>query len=190
MEYMAVLVVAALTFGVCFLCDKGFDRIFRNKAQHKTGLSVRVNKRYGAFGAIAIALGIAAILTGMYDGWVLCAGGAVVLTIGICLVVYYATFGIFYDADSFVLTTFGKKSVTYKFKNIKSQQLYNASGNTVIELHMDDGRNISLQSAMIGVYPFMDVAFSGWCRQTGKTPENCDFYDPANSCWFPNMEDV
>lgn len=190
MEYVAVLVVAALTFGVCYLLDKGFEKAFRSKAQHKSGLSVRVNKRYAAFGTIAIAMGVAAIVTGVKDSWVLCAGGALVLVVGICLVTYYATFGIFYDADSFILTSFGKKSVTYEFKNIKSQQLYNVSGNIVIELHMDDGRNVSLQAAMIGVYPFLDVAFAGWCRQTGTDPKTCDFYDPSNSCWFPNMEEV
>lgn len=190
MNLLAVLLVAALVFGVCFLFDKGFDRIFRNKAQHKSGLAVRASKRYAAFGAIFIALGIAAIITGLSDGAVLMAGGVIVLVIGIVLVVYYATFGIFYDADSFILTTFGKKSQTYEYRHIKSQQLYLVSGSILIELHMTDGRNISLQAKMPGVYPFLDIAFAGWCRQTGRTVEECSFYDPSNSCWFPPLEET
>lgn len=190
MQYLTVLILAALVFGVCYLFDKGFEKLFRNKAQHHSGLSVRVNKRYAAFGAIMLALGTAAIFAGLGGDWLLIAGGILILIVGVCLIVYYATFGIFYDADSFILTTFGKKSTTYYFKDIKSQQLYTASGNTIIELHMKDGRNISLQAAMIGVYPFMDIAFAGWCRQTGRKPEECSFYNPANSCWFPGMEET
>ena len=189
MEYIAVLIVAALTFGVCFLFDKGFEKFFRNKPQHISGLSVRVNKRYAAFGAILFVLGLAAIFAGLSGTWLLLAGGVLILVIGICLFVYYVTFGIFYDADSFVLTTFGKKSATYSYRQIKSQQLYTVSGNPVIELHLTDGRNVSLQAGMIGVYPFLDIAFAGWCRQTGRKPEACSFYDPSNSCWFPPMED-
>ena len=190
MQYLAVLIIAALVFGVCFLFDKGFEKLFRNQAQHHSGLAVRVNKRYAAFGAILFVLGLAAIFAGLNDSWLLIAGGALILVIGICLIVYYATFGIFYDGESFVLTTFGKKSTTYRYLEIKSQQLYTASGNTVIELHMKDGRSVSLQSGMTGVYDFMDTAFDGWCRQKNKKKDDCPFYDPANSCWFPNMEDV
>ena len=190
MTLFAVLFIAALVFGVCFLFDKGFEKLFRNKAQHHSGLSVRINKRYAAFGAIMFTLGMAAIFTGMGNNLLLTAGGGLILLVGIGLFVYYVTFGIFYDADSFVLTTFGRRSVTYSYQQIKSQQLYIASGNTIIELHLTDGRNLSLQAGMIGVYPFLDVAFAGWLRQTGRKQEDCPFYDPANSCWFPPMEET
>ena len=185
MEYIVVILVAAAVFGGCYLVDKAFTRAFRSKAQHMSGLAVRNSKRYGSFGLIFVALGIAAVFTGVSDGWVLTAGGVFVLLIGICLVVYYMTFGVFYDDDSFILTTFGKKSVTYRYSQIKGQQLY-VSGNTVIiELHMEDGRAVSLQSGMEGVYPFLDKSFAGWCRQKGIDPDDCAFHDPSNSLWFP-----
>lgn len=190
MQYLAVLIVAALVFGVCYLFDKGFDKAFRNKAQHKSGLAVRLSKRYAAFGAILIALGTASMLTGLNGTTILIVCGALILLTGICLVVYYATFGIFYDADSFVLTTFGKKSTTYNFQEIKGQRLYIIQGGSVVvELHMKDGRSVSLQSTMDGTYPFLDVAFAGWCRQTGRKQEDCTFYDPSQHCWFPPLED-
>ena len=189
MQYLAVIIVAVLVFGVCYLFDKGFQKLFRNQAQHHSGLSVRVNKRYAAFGAILIALGFAAVFAGLSDGWLLTAGGVMILVIGICLIVYYATFGIFYDGESFVLTTFGKKSTTYRYLDIKTQQLYTVSGNTVIELHMTDCRSVSLQAGMIGVYDFLDTAFDGWCRQKSIRKEDCPFHDPANSCWFPCAEE-
>lgn len=184
-----VIIVAALTFGACFLVDKVFTKKFRGKAQHASGLSVRLNKKYGAFGLILFALGLAAIFAGINgSGLVLGIGGGVVLLVGVGLVVYYMTFGVFYDDDCFVLTTFGKRSSTYRYKQIKGQLLYNSYGNILIELHMDDGRTVGLQAGMKGVYPFLDKAFSRWCDQKGIQPESCQFHDPDNSLWFPMME--
>lgn len=190
MAWIPLLIIAVLTFGVCFLVDKGFTKKFRGKAQHKTGLSVRLNKKYGAFGLILIALGVSAIFSGINgSGLVLGIGGGVVLVVGIGLLVYYMTFGLYYDDDSFVLTTFGKRSTTYRFELIQGQLLYNASGNILIELHMKDGRTVGLQASMMGVYPFLDKAFFGWCRQRGIASEDCEFHDPDKSLWFPMMED-
>lgn len=189
MEFAGVILIAALTFGVCYLFDKGYTNMFRNKVQHRTGLAVRVSKRYGAVGLILACIGIMAIVIGITDGMVLLAGGIVVLLLGAGLITYYMTFGIFYDDDSFILTTFGKKSVEYKFSDITSQQLYVVQGgNVIIELHLKDKRAVSLQSTMEGTYPFLDHAFYAWCRQTGRDPESCDFHDPSNSLWFPVEE--
>lgn len=190
MKILGLILLAALTFGVCFLFDKGFTGVFRSKAQHKSGMAVRVNKRYAAFGVIMIALGVAAVLAGLSDSTVLVVGGIIVGVIGICLTVYYVTFGIYYDHDSFILSTFSKRSLTYQYNQIRSQQLYNVSGNTIIELHMTDGKNISLQAAMPGVYDFLDTAFHGWCRQKGIDSATCSHYDPDNTCWFPPMEEA
>lgn len=189
MDYVIVAVVIALVFGVCFLIDKGFTRLFRSQAEHMSGKAVRLSKRYGAFGLIMAALGVAAILSGLSGTWVMIAGGALLVVVGIGLVVYYVTYGIFYDTDSFIFTTFGKRSVKYYYRDIRNQQLYNNQGHLLIELHMADGNAVHLQSTMEGCFDFMDHAFSAWLRQTGKQEEDCPFHDPANSCWFPPVED-
>lgn len=190
MEFVGVLLIAAVTFGVCYLFDKGYTNIFRNKVQHRSGLAVRVSKRYAAFGLILAILGIMAIIAGISDGPVLLVGGIIVLLMGAALITYYMTFGIFYDDETFLLTTFGKKTVEYKFSDIVTQQLYAVQGgNVVIELHLKDKKAVSIQSTMEGAYPFLDVAFAGWCRQTGTEKEDCGFYDPSQHCWFPPMED-
>ncbi len=186
MEYIGVVIVAALVFGLCFVIDKGFTKLFRSQAQHKSGLAVRLNKKYGAFGLILIALGVAALFAG---GWLMIAAGCIIIAVGICLVVYYMTFGVFYDENGFVLTTFGKKSTFYRYGDIVSQQLYNSYGNILIELNLIDGRSVQLQAGMTGVYPFLDKAFAAWCAQKGINPENCSFHDPENSCWFPGVEE-
>lgn len=190
MEFVAVLIMAAAVFGVCFLVDKGFQKLFRSQAQHHSGLAVRLNKKYGAFGLILFVLGLAAVFMGLKDGWVLIAGGVVVMLMGIALVVYYMTYGIFYDGDSFVYTTFGRKSVTYRYDQIAAQQVYVVQGGgIVVELHMCDGSAVSVQLHLQGAEDFMNKAFSGWCRQKGIEKEACAFHDPANSCWFPPEED-
>src|SRR5699024_6231429 len=138
MEYVAVIVVMAVVFGGCYLVDKGFTRVFRNQQQHHSGLAVRLNKRYGSFGLILAVLGLAAIFSWLTNGWILIAGGSIILVVGIALLVYYMTFGVFYDQESFLVTTFGKRSIVYRYGQITGQQLYIASGNLLIELYMDD----------------------------------------------------
>ena len=97
----------------------------------------------------------------------------------------------FYDGETFLLSRFGKKEVTYRFSDIKGQKLYLVQGgNVIIELHMTDGNTVSLQSTMDGVYPFLDTAFAAWCMQTGRDPQSCDFHDPSQSLWFPTVEEV
>lgn len=188
MQLALIILVAAATFGVCFAADKGFTKVFRGKTQHKSGLSVRANKRYAVVGLLLVVLGVAAVFNGLRGEWLLLAGGCLLLVLGICLVVFYMTFGIFYDGESFVLTTFGKKSTTYRFADIQAQQLYTSYGNVIIELHMTDGRTAQLHANMEGVYPFLDKAFAGWLAQKGLTVEECAFHDPQNSCWFPPVE--
>ena len=185
MKIITVVIIAAVVFGVCFLVDKGFTKLFRSQEQHASGLAVRLNKRYGSIGLLLTVLGVAAIFAGLHKDWVLIVGGAVVVLMGIALVVYYMNYGVFYNEDSFLFMRFGRPNVTYSYKDITAQQLYNNQGHLLIELHMADGNTIQLQSTMNGCYAFMDYAFFAWLKQTGRTEADCPFYDPRNSCWFP-----
>ena len=190
MAIAAMILVIAVVFGLCFAVDKGFTKLFRSKVQHQSGKSVRLSKRYGSIGLIMFAFGVAAVFMGINNAeWVL-VGGAVLLVLGgIALVTYYVSFGIFYDEDSFILSQFGKSSVIRYFKDVRCQQIYLASGNVVVELHMNDGSHFQVHTGMAGMYPFMDHAFQAWLDATGRTQEDCDWYDPDNSCWFPPLED-
>ena len=191
MTVFLILLIAAAVFGLCFAVDKAFTKIFRSKAQHRSGLAVRASKRYGLFGVILSVLGIMAACVGIADGSVLLWGGIIVLLMGLGLAVYYLSFGVFYDGETFLLSRFGKKDVTYRFDQIKGQKLYLVQGgNIIIELHMTDGGTVSLQSTMDGVYPFLDTAFAAWCMQTGQDPQSCDFHDPSQSLWFPTVEET
>ena len=190
-QFIPILLVAAVIFGICYLVDKTFSKLFRSKAQHRSGMAVRANKRYGVFGVVLTVLGVLAVSVGVTDGPVLIWGGIFVLLMGIALAVYYLSFGIFYDGESLLLQRFGKKDVTYFYKEIVGQKLYLIQGgNIVVELHMADGSAVSVQSSFDGVYPFLDTAFAGWCLQTGRDPQSCDFHDPSQSLWFPTVEEI
>lgn len=191
MSPVTIIIAAALTFGICFLVDKGYTRLFRSKQQHKTGLQVRVSKRYASIGLVLCILGILAVFTGVGGETVLLIGGGIVIFIGCALIGHYMSFGVYYDADSFIVTTFGKKNPVYRFGDIRHQKLYMIQGGSiVVELHMADGSAVSIQTSMEGAYPFLDHAFNAWCRQTDQDPEDCTFHDPGNHLWFPNEEEA
>ena len=186
MSVVFILLVAAGVFGVCFLVDRLFTRLFRSRAQHRSGMAVRASKRYGAFGVILMVLGVAALIFGEN----LRVPGTAVLLMGAGMAVYYLSYGIFYDGESFLVSSLGRKSRTYYYRDIRAQQLYIVTGgNVIVELHMENGETVSVNTQMDGVYPFLDTAFAGWCLQTGRDPQSCDFHDPSQSCWFPAVEE-
>lgn len=189
MPVISILFLAALIFLVCFLVDKAFAKAFRSKAQHLSGTAVRVSKRYGLIGLILLILGVLALINSFGNAFLIIGGIAVGL-MGGAMVVYYLTCGIFYDADTFLTATFGKKDRVYNYNQIKGQKLYLIQGgNVIVELHMTDGKVVSVQTQHQGAFPFLDTAFAGWCRQRNMEPQSCDFHNPDQCCWFPEVED-
>lgn len=191
MEYVLIAIVVAVVFGLCFLIDFLFKRMFRSQAQHMSGQAVRLHKRYATIGIIMIVLGAIALMAAVSNEnarWLFVAGGCLILLVGVGLVVYYSSTGIFYDDDSFIYTTFGRKKKVYAYRDIQAQQLYNNAGHLLIELHMTDGSSVQVQPSMTGAVDFMDHAFRRWLQQTGRTEESCPYYDRSHSVWFPPVE--
>ena len=105
--YIALIILILAIFAICYGVDKLFTKLFRGKAQHQTGKAVRLNKRFGSFGLIVAILGLAGVFTGIGSTWLLTIGGVVLVIVGIGMIVYYMTFGVYYDADSFIFSPFG-----------------------------------------------------------------------------------
>ena len=183
--YFALIILMLVILGICYGVDKLFKKLFRSKVQHVYGKSVRLNKKFASIGLIVALLGLAGVFSGYGTNWLLFGGGILLIVVGTCLVVYYMTFGIYYDDDSFILSTFGRKSVSYSFRDIRGQMLYTSAAGILIELHMRDGRTVQLQPGMKDVDSFMNQAFAGWLKLNDKTLEDCDFHNPEQSCWFP-----
>ena len=187
---MDILLLAAAVFGLCFLLDKAFTKVFRSRAQHRSGLSVRQSKRYGSIGFALAAIGLAALITNSGNTAVL-VGAIILMVLGAGLVIFYLSTGIYYDEDSFLVESFGKKRLTYRYGDILHQQLYALQGGgTIVELHMADGSAVQVVSTMPDYDKFLNHAFTRWCAQKGLDPESCPFHDPANSCWFPAKEEI
>ena len=189
MTVPVVLIVAALTFLVCFGLDKLFTKLLRSQAQHHSGTAVRLRKGYAIAGLLLLLLAAIMLVNGMVDDSALMTAAFVLLLIiGIGLVVYYISYGIFYDRDTFLVTSFGKKNRVYRYSQITGQLLYRTNDAVMVELHLDTGASVAVYSNMAGAYAFLDAAFAAWCRQRDVEPESCDFHDPSNHLWFPSAE--
>ena len=180
----------AATFGVCFLVDKLYSKFFRNQAQHRSGLSVRQNKRYGSVGFVLVLIGIAALVFGNTVNALIIAGSAILIILGAGLILYYMSSGIYYDENGFLVEAFAKKRMNYRYEQILHQQLYlMQGGGVIVELHMTDGKAVQVVSTMPQYEEFLRYAFQKWCKQKGLSPEDCSFHDPQKNLWFPAKEE-
>lgn len=188
---MIYLLVIAATFGAMYLMDKGLTRLFRSREQHRSGTAVRLKKHYGILSLAMIILGILGILTFFFDGNViLLLGGVLVAPGGAVLGIYYLTHGIFYNDDSFLYVTFGNNAREYRYADIQGQKLYEIQGGTLlVELHMRDGRAVSVQFSMEGAPSFLDKAAHARMRQLGLNSHECSWFDESQGRWFPPVEE-
>ena len=188
---MGYLLVAAATFGVMFLLDKGLTKLLRSRTQHRSGTAVRLKKHFGILSLALMILSALGIINGLID-WnpALLLGGVAILPGGACLGIYYLTHGIFYDDDSFLYVSFGNRSREYRYADITGQKLYEIQGGSLlVELHMADGTAVSVQGTMEGAYPFLDKAAHARMRQLGLNSHECDWFDEEKGQWFPPVEE-
>ena len=187
---MAYLLIAAATFGVMFLLDKGLTKLFRSREQHRSGKAVRLNKRYGVFSLVLMILGVLGIGFGITEpSPMLILAGSLVVPGGAALGIYYMTHGIFYDKDTFLYTTFGNRSCSCRYADIRGQKLYQLQGGGyLVELYLTDGTAVPVQTGMVGALDFLDHASHARMRHLGLNSHECDWYDPEKASWFPEEE--
>lgn len=188
---MGYLIIAALTFGVMFLLDKGLTKLLRSRPQHHSGTAVRLKRGYGTGSVLLCVLAlIAAAQYAATKNTLTLACGIIIGITGIGLGLYYLRTGIFYDADSFLYTTLFQKDVVCRYGDITGQKLYQLQGGShVVELYLTDGTSVSVQTTMTGAYDFLDKAAHARMRQLGLNSAECDWFQPENSRWFPTVED-
>ena len=188
---MPYLLIMAATFGVMFLLDKGLTKLFRGRQQHRSGTAVRLKKHYGILSLALMILGALGIVTYFSDrSLLLLVGGILVFPGGAVLGIYYLTHGIFYDSEGFLYTSFGNRSEEYRYADIRAQKLYEVQGGTLlVELHMANGRTVSVQTTMEGAPAFLDKAAHARMRQLGLNSHECGWFDESKGQWFPPLED-
>ena len=188
---MVYFIFAVGTFGILFCLDKLFTRIFRNQSQHHSGTAVRLKRGYGIASVLLCLLGVLCLMQYILEKELLMLACFVVLmAMGGGLGAYYLSHGIFYDDDTFLFTTLGKKGVTYRYADITGQKLYLLQGGSyMVELYMAQGGTVSIQTSMPGAYDFLDKACHARFRQLGVNSFECEWFDESQSCWFPPVED-
>lgn len=188
---MVYLLTIAATFGIMFLLDKGLTKLFRSRQQHRSGTAVRLKKHYGILSLALMILGTLGIVTYFSDkNLILLIGGLLVLPGGAALGIYYLTHGIFYDDEGFLYTSFGNRSEEYRYADIRAQKLYEIQGGTLlVELHMENGKAVSVQTTMEGAPSFLDKAAHARMRQLGLNSHECPWFDETQGQWFPPLED-
>lgn len=130
-------------------------------------------------GALAAAAPLGAVMD--LAGALIAAGGALLLA-------WVLKFSLSYDEACFCLQGL-KGARQYRYGQIAGQKLYlTQGGGVIIELHMEDGSAVSLQSDIPGVYAFLDRAFARWLAEKGIREADCPWYNPEQSCWFPEAE--
>ena len=191
MEFVFTALLMAAVFGICFLVDKGFTKLFRSRPQHMSGRSVRPSKRYGSIGLIVGLLGIGGVIGGIVDGsTALTVCGVLLILTGVGLVAYYISTGIFYDDESFLSASLGKKERTYRYREILHQKLYVVQGGQyIVELHMADGTAVMVQTQMEGYREFLNHAARQWRKNQGEDIQE-KYLDPDQFIWFPSEEDL
>jgi len=187
---MVYLLIIAATFGVMFLLDRGLTKLFRSRDQHRSGTAVRLKKHYGILSLALMVLGVLGIINYFPEkNLTLLLGGLLVFPGGAVLGIYYLTHGIFYDDESFLYTSFGNRSVSYRYGDIRGQKLYEIQGGTLlVELHMADGKTVAVQGTMEGAPAFLDKAAHARMRQLGLNSHECDWFDESKGQWFPPVE--
>lgn len=189
MQIVAFLIFIGLIFGLCFLVDKLFTRLFRNRKEHRSGLAVHYNKRTALFGLLLAVLGIFSTITGVEKSRFLLIGGIVVLIGGILLLAYYLSFGIYYDDKTILVSGFLKKNRSFAYGDIVHQTVLIAGGSLMAEVYFENGSAITVQAHMDGGIAFLDYAFARWCEVKGLNPKECAFHDPSKFRWFPAEEE-
>jgi hypothetical protein len=188
---MGYLLVAAATFGVMFLLDKGLTKLLRSRTQHRSGTAVRLKKHFGILSLALMILGALAVINGLIEtNTALLLGGLVILPGGAALGIYYLTHGIFYDDDTFLYVSFGNRSREYRYGDIQGQKLYEIQGgNLLVELHMTHGSTVSVQGNMEGAPSFLDKAAHARMRQLMLNSHECPWFDETQGRWFPPVEE-
>lgn len=188
MEYVWIVVIALLTFGVCFALDKLFSKAFRSSSQHRSGNRVKLRNRVAVFGLLVMLLAIVCIIFYWTSHPVIFWSGWILLLMGGGLLAYYLSFGVYYDEQGFVYSRFGRKSKLYTYDQIAAQQLYSSHGSILVELHLGDGTTLTVQDNMDGGFAFLDYAFARWREIRGLGEEECSFHNPEKCQWFPTVE--
>lgn len=189
MQYVYLLIIAALVFGLCFLIDFLFKKLFPKSKLEGSKRVVRMPRRSAIWGLILTLFPVVVLLFWLppEGDTALTIGCVVAILFGLVLLVQYFSFGIWYDEETFLFKDLRRGRRTYHYSQIKGQQsLMTRSG---IQATIFVGEDvIEVSSAMQGLPDFLDKAFYRWCAAKGIDPDSVE-NNPAMLTYFPALEE-
>lgn len=181
MTAVILLIIGAITFGLCFLIDWLIKRIKQRKKGTHESHTVRQPTRAIGIGIVLTVAGLAlALFWGQALGlW----GGLVIFLLGVVLIGSYFVFYINYDEESFTYCTIkGKKR--YLYNQIRGEQVIATRSGINVILYMG-GSTVEMSEGMQGVREFLSHAYYARCRQLNIDPAENPPPAPRELLWFP-----
>lgn len=184
-QYLPYLIVAILTFSLCFLVDSLSKRRRRGRPAVRR---VKPRKLAISFGLALTFFGLGAGLRFLGEDVLLTVCCAGVLLMGIALIAIYLSTSIVYDDEGFTDKAPFRKAKRHRYGEIRGQtSLLTRSGVNAMLLAGDD--EVHIYESMDGVQEFLQAAYHGWLAQTGRTEADCPPPNPTYLVWFPEPEE-
>lgn len=182
MKYLLLLLFAALVFGLCFLADKGLNRLRHWAVQRP---AVRLPLRYPLLSAILLLVAALAAAYGISAKSPLF-GCAAALFVGVAIYSLhsYRSTRIDYTDTDFTFRS-GKVRHTFRFSEIDGQRVAISKHTSCLVLCLGPDE-VVLYSNMQGFSPFLEAAYRGWCQAKGLDPHAQAWHDPSDHRWFPD----
>lgn len=187
MPFLGIAIVCALVFLICFGIDKLVQRLFPKTELEKGKNVVRPARRSAVFGVILTfaAVAVTVFRISKEPDVLLLLGCAVAFILGVILLVSYFSFAIYYDNESFLYRSYGRKR-EFHYGQIRGQRTLMTRGGYNAVLFVDD-TEIDLYSSMQNVNVFLGKAFYRWCEQKGIDPNSVE-NNPRMMSWFPDPD--
>lgn len=185
-QYIPVIVVAVVTFGICFLVDWLLKRRKKNQVPQN---KVRPQRRTLVFGLVLSFLALSIGLGYMEQGALIVVGCCVIFLMGVLLLYIYGATSIVYDDEGFTDKAPFRKARRFSYGDITGEMAVMARSGVNAMLYV--GKNeVHLYQSMAGVQDFLKTAYHGWLAQTGRTEDECPPPNPMYLVWFPEPDEA
>ena len=185
MQYVFLLIIAVLVFGVCFLIDLLVKKLRPKSDLEKGKQVVRLPRRSAIWGVILVLFPLVVLLFWLppEGDTMLTIGCAVAMVFGAILLIQFGSFAIHYDDTQFMYRDLRHKKKIYTYDQIRGQQSLMTRGGIQSTLFVSEDV-IEVYSAMQGLGDFLSKAFFRWCEAKGIDPDSVE-NNPHMLTYFP-----
>lgn len=185
-QYLPYIIVAALTFAICFAVDSLSKRRRRGQPARR---QVKPRRTTVVFGLVLSFFGLGVGLRFLGQDTLITVCSAGVLLMGVGLLYVYGATAIVYDDEGFTDKAPFRRPKRHDYGDIRGERaLMTRSGvNAMLYAGQDE---VHIYQSMEGVQEFLKTAYHGWLAQTGRTQDDCPPPNATYLVWFPEPEET